>query len=134
MYLVSILKASYLIATCAYSLQFCAVYFVSVVQQYWSPVSNQTKWHIWGVMFTFVLLYSAAAFFFYRRQETLSQLLRPAKIMFYTSCINVAVFILLLACFGSDNFRLWIYTQLCKSGDLTLKGVQWDWVPGDQVC
>ena len=71
-YLVSLLKATYLIATCAYSLQFCAVYFVSVVQQYWEPVTRQTTGRIWAVMFAFVLVYSAAAYFFYRKQNQLS--------------------------------------------------------------
>jgi hypothetical protein len=34
-YLISVLKATYLIVTCAYSLQFCAVYPVSLIQIWW---------------------------------------------------------------------------------------------------
>jgi hypothetical protein len=63
-YLVSLLKATYLVVTCAYSLQFCAVYPLSLIQINWQ---EDEAYKVWLVMFCFLFIFSAVALYFYDR-------------------------------------------------------------------
>lgn len=56
-YLISILKIAYLTVTCAYSLQFCAVYLTSILV----PAN---KGAVWAEMALWCAIFGAIAFYF----------------------------------------------------------------------
>ena len=55
-YLISVLKIAYLTVTCAYSLQFCAVYLTSVLLP-------NTKGGVWAEMLLWCTIFGAIAFY-----------------------------------------------------------------------
>ena len=84
--MISLLKATYLIVTCAYCLQFCAVFPVSLIQIYWC--NTEKPGGIWGLMFVVVLVFSAIAYYFYTKQNQIHHLLRSAKILCFIFIFN----------------------------------------------
>lgn len=71
-YLVSILKASYLIVTCAYCLQFCAVFPVSLVLIKLNKNNDdESDGIIWSLLLTFLIFFGIIAGYFYNKQKYL---------------------------------------------------------------
>ena len=98
-FLVSLLKASYLLVTCAYCLQFCAVYPVSIIQVWWDL--RDQEWLTYMLMVLFVFLFCLVAYLLQRKKTQVNSMVKPAKLLFWTFVLNFSAFVLLLIPFSS---------------------------------
>jgi hypothetical protein len=122
-YMISAIKAIYLVVTCGYCLQFVTSYPLSVIMVLTHGLNDKDagagRWLIIALIYLVLLsLTSSLMLYLYKRQLNMSQLLFQAKLLFYFVVANVVSLMILLTVFGNDDYKNFIFEEVCENGGI----------------